>query len=194
MNTQKIAVIAVFTAISIALVISPAKIPFPLLPFLKYQIWEIPIVAAFLLYGPSVGFSISIMNTLVLLIVYPGDLPTGPLYNLAALASTLIGIYIIQRFANRFIKHQLITVVLSTALGSILRVGVMTVVNWVFLPFPFPIGYNLPAEAVVPLLPIIGLFNATLVFYTIPIGYAISRAVGLSTNTLRWNVKGTPVK
>lgn len=196
MKTQKIALIAVFTAISIVLVFSPAKISFPIPPltFLKYQIWEIPIVAAFLLYGPSVGFSISIMNTLVLLVVFPGDLPTGPLYNLAALASTLLGIYIIQRFANRFIKHQWITVVLSTALGSVLRVGVMTVVNWVFLPFPFPIGYSLPIEVVVLWLPLIGLFNATLVLYTIPLGYAISRAVGLGTNTLKWNVKSTPVK
>ena len=79
MNSKTIAVVAVFTAVTVVLVLSPAKIPAPYAPFLKYQIWEIPIVAAFVIYGLSVGVSISILNTVILLGVYPGDLPTGPL-------------------------------------------------------------------------------------------------------------------
>jgi len=189
MKTKTIATIAVFTAISVALVLSPAKFPAPFAPFLKYQIWEIPIVAAFLLYGPSVGVSITIMNTLVLLAVYPGDLPTGPLYNLVAVLSTLLGVYIIQRFANYFSRRPEIIVILSTAFGCVLRVVTMSVVNWAFLRYPWPIGYSLPAEAIVAMLPLIGLFNATLTLYTIPLGYAVSRAVSLGTNTLKWNVK-----
>jgi len=191
MKTKSIAAIAVFTAISVALVFSPAKFPAPFAPFLKYQIWEIPIVAAFLLYGPSVGFSTSIMNTLVLLAVYPGDLPTGPLYNLAAVSSMLLGVYIIQRFADYFSKRPEILVILSTALGCVLRVGFMSIVNWAFLPYPYPVGYSMPAEAIVAMLPIIGLFNATLALYTIPLGYVISRAVGFGTNTLKWSTKST---
>ena len=176
MKTKTIATIAVFTAISVALVLSPAKFPAPFAPFLKYQIWEIPIVAAFLLYGPSVGFSTSIMNTLVLLAVYPGDLPTGPIYNLAAVSSMLLGVYIIQRFAHYFSRHPEIIVILSTALGCVLRVGFMSVVNWAFLRYPYPVGYSMPVEAIVAILPIIGLFNATVVLYTVPLGYVISRA------------------
>jgi len=121
--------------------------------------------------------------------VYPGDLPTGPFYNLAAVLSTLLGIYIIQRFANYFSKRQELIVILSTAIGCVLRVGVMSFVNWTFLRYPYPVGYSLPAEAIVAMLPLIGLFNATLVLYTIPLGYVISRAVGLGTNTLKWNIK-----
>ena len=90
MESKIIAAIAVFSALSIALVFSPAKFPAPYAPFLKYQIWEIPIVAAFLLYGPLVGIVVSILNTIILLIVYPGDLPVGPLYNLAAILSMLV--------------------------------------------------------------------------------------------------------
>ena len=176
MKTEKIAAIAVFTAISVALVLSPVKFPAPFAPFLKYQIWEIPIVAAFLLYGPSVGFSTSIINTMVLLAVYPGDLPTGPIYNLAAVSSMLLGVYIIQRFASYFTKRPEILVILSTALGCVLRVGFMSVVNWAFLRYPYPIGYNMPVEAIVAMLPIIGLFNATVALYTIPLSYIISRA------------------
>ena len=101
MNTRKLAIITIFTAITTALVLSPAKFPAPFAPFLKYQIWEIPIVIAFLLFGPSIGLSTSIINTLLLLVVYPGDLPTGPLYNLAAVSSMLLGVYVVQSFQKR---------------------------------------------------------------------------------------------
>lgn len=183
MKTKTIATIAVFTAICVALVLSPAKFPAPFAPFLKFQIWEIPIVAAFLLYGSSIGFSISLMNTLVLLAVYPGDLPTGPLYNLAAVVSMLLGVYIIQRFANSLSRRPEILVTLSTALGCVLRVGFMSVVNWAVLRYPYPVGYSMPDGAIIAMLPIIGLFNAIVVLYTIPLGYAISRALGFRTNT-----------
>jgi riboflavin transporter FmnP len=177
MNTKTIATIAVFTALSVMLVLSPLKFPAPFAPFLKYQIWEIPIVAAFLLYSPSVGFSTSIINTIVLLVVYPGDLPTGPLYNLAAVSSMLFGIYIIQRFAELISKRSEIIIILSTTLGCLLRVGFMSIINWAFLRYPYPLGYNMPVEAIIALLPIIGLFNATVTLYTVPMGYFISRTL-----------------
>ena len=186
MKTKTIAAIAVFTAISVALVLSPAKFPAPFAPFLKYQIWEIPIVVAFLLYGPSVGFSTSIINTMVLLAVYPGDLPISPLYNLAAVLSMLLGVYIIQRFASYFTRGPKILVILSTALGCVLRVGFMSVVNWAFLRYPYPIGYNMPVEAIVAMLPIIGLFNATVALYTIPLSYIISRAARADSGHFLW--------
>jgi len=189
MESKTIATIAVFTALSVALVLSPAKFPAPYALFLKYQIWEIPIVAAFLLYGPLVGVATSIINTMVLLVVYPGDLPTGPLYNLAAVLSTLLGIYIIHKFAARYFskRQETILTAFSTALGSIARVGVMTIVNWVFLQYPYPIGFSMSAEAITAMLPVIGLFNATLALYTIPLGYFVSRAVSVGTNTARWS-------
>jgi riboflavin transporter FmnP len=179
MNSKTIAVIAVFTALTVALVLSPAKIPAPYAPFLKYQIWEIPIVAAFILYDPSVGVSISVMNTIVLLGVYPGDLPTGPLYNLAAVLSMLLGIYVMHKLiaAHSTGRQEMVLVISSTALGTILRVGIMSIVNLVFLQYPYPVGFEMPMEAIVAMLPLIGLFNGTLALYTIPVGYFLAKAV-----------------
>ena len=189
MESKAVATTAIFTALSVALVLSPAKFPAPYAPFLKYQIWEIPIVAAFLLYGPLVGFATSIINTTILLVVYPGDLPTGPLYNLSAVLSMLLGIYIIHRFATkRFGKqYETLLTIVSTALGSITRVAIMTIVNMIFLQYPYPIGYEMSAGAITALLPLIGLFNATLTLYTIPVGYVVARAVSVGTNTARWS-------
>ncbi len=189
METKTIAAIAIFTALSVALILSPAKFPAPYAPFLKYQIWEIPIVAAFLLYGPLVGVLTALTNTIVLLAVYPGDLPTGPLYNLAAVLSMLLGVYLIHRFTDKYFtkRQETILIALSTVLGSIARVGVMTIINWAFLRYPYPVGYSLPVDALMAMLPIIGLFNATLALYTIPLGYFVSRAVSFGVNTARWS-------
>jgi len=243
LDSKSIAAIIVFTALTLVLNLSPIKIPAPYAPFLIYQVWEIPIVAAFVLYGLKVGVPVAIINTLALLIIFPGALPTGPFYNLAAVLSMLFGIYIVQRVASAFrspnneyvieattylflimlsviaafvqsilwllpgivfsllllmvigenwSKRTVITlpnhsslsgrseallVTTCTVVGTLTRVVAMIVVNGFFLPFPPPIGFAFPREAVIAIIPFVGLFNATLALYTIPIGYSIARVV-----------------
>ena len=189
MNSKTLTIIAVFTALSIVLSLSPLKFSAPYAPFLKYQLWEIAIVTAFLLYGVKVGISISFINTLVLFAFFPGDLPTGPIYNLIAVLSMLLGIYIVQKVAGkRFSRgRETILTSLSTAFGIIMRVTVMSIVNWTVLQYPPPFGYSIPLQELPSMLSVIALFNATIVLYTIPISYIIARAVGLSTKTQIWN-------
>ena len=186
MNSKTIANIVVFAALTIALNLWGPKIPAPYLTFLKYQIWEIPIVTAFLLFGPLVGGLIAIANTLMLFVVFPGDLPTGPLYNLAAVLGMLFGIYLMHKIlAKRFSeRNEAIVVTSSTALGIVLRVVVMTIVNWVLLRYPPPVGYGIPEESILAWLPLIGIFNASLALYTIPVGHFIAKAVRSAIKTL----------
>jgi len=185
MNSKTITIVAIFAALTVALNLSPAKIPAPFAPFLIYQIWEIPIVAAYLLFGPRVGVGIAIINTIVLLAVFPGALPTGPLYNLAAVLSMLFGIYVALRFVKKSFKIQskALLIASSTALGIVLRVGIMTIVNWSLLRYPPPVGYSLPEGALIAMLPIIGVFNFTLALYTVPLGHFLARVVGAGTKT-----------
>ena len=189
MNSKTLTTIAVFAAVSIVLSLSPLKFSAPFAPFLKYQLWEIAIVTAFLLYGIKVGISISAINTLVLFVFFPGDLPTGPIYNLIAVLSTLLGILLVQRALGKSFSRgkEAIITVLSTASGIIMRVTIMSIVNWIVLRYPPPFGYSVPLEELPALLAVTALFNATIVLYTIPIGYIIARAVGLSTKTQVWN-------
>jgi len=186
MKTKTIANIVVFAALTIILNLWGPKIPAPYLTFLKYQIWEIPIVTAFLLFGPIVGVLIAIANTLMLFIVYPGDLPTGPLYNLAAVLSMLFGIYLIQKIlAKSFGKqNEAIVATSSTVFGIVFRVGIMTIINYALLRYPPPVGYNTPEVLILTWLPLIGIFNATLALYTIPLGHIIAKAVRSAIKTL----------
>ena len=188
-NSRAIATVAVFAALTVALNLSSFKIPAPYAPFLYYQIWEIPIVTAFLLFGPLIGLYVSVINTIVLLAYFPGDLPVGPLYNLAAILGMLLGIYIAQSLIIKgsSIKNELSIVLLYTGFGAVSRVLIMSVVNWTFLRYPYPIGFGLPEEALVMMSPVIGFFNATLALYTIPVGYILARAVSYSIKAKGWS-------
>lgn len=138
MDSKAIAAIIVFSALALVLNLSPAKIPAPYAPFLIYQIWEIPIVAAFLLYGPKVGVAVSIVNTLALLAIFQGALPTGPLYNLAAVLSMLFGVYIVHKvvlaFRGKFVSDGYSTEVVTCIMLSMLSImgALVNTLLWLF--------------------------------------------------------------
>ncbi len=176
-NTKTVAVVALFAALTIVLNFSPLKIPAPYAPFLIYQVWEIPIVAALLLFGTVTAILIGFMNTAILIAVYPGALPTGPLYNLAAVLSMLVGILVMKTLIKRHpSKHEVLFVALLTVSGTLLRTVMMVLANWALLRFPSPVGYSMPEAAIIATIPLVAFFNATLASYTIPAGYSLTKA------------------
>jgi riboflavin transporter FmnP len=195
MNTKTLALVIIFVALTAALNIYGPKFPAPFAPFLYYQIWEIPIVAAFLVVGPKTGISVALLNTLILLAVFPGALPTGPLYNLIAELSMLIGVFAAYKIATHgcpnenigaFLKnHKLGLSISTTALGVVTRVIITTIANYFLIAQPSPIGFGSffsfagrsGQAAIVAFLPFSILFNATIALYTIPIALAVAIAI-----------------
>jgi riboflavin transporter FmnP len=184
MNTKTLATTIVFAALTVALnpAISGIGFPAPYAPYLIYGLWEIPIVAAFLLISPASAVLISLVNASVLFALFPGALPAGPFYNLVAIFSMLLGLYLARRFIKRESTKQqkavLKIVAGSTILGIILRVALMTLVNYITLQQPYPLGFELDALAVLVMyLPATALFNGTTVLYTIPIGEFIANVI-----------------
>lgn len=186
MDTKKLALIVIFTALAIVLG-QLVKIPAPYAPFLYYQIWEIPIIVAFILISPWAGLLISLLNTGVLLIIFPGELPTGPIYNLAAILTMQLGVFIVEliirKVANRNKEKQATLiyapkwVAAATVTGIVTRTAFMTVINYLALPQAPPIGFGLPQEVVIAFLPAIAIFNASIALYTIPVSYIIANSV-----------------
>ena len=189
MNSKTLAATAVFTALTVALNLSPFKFPAPYAPFLYYQIWEIPIVVAFLLFGPVTGALVSIINTAALLVLFPGALPTGPIYNLIASLGMLAGIFGAHWLMNRISKrHKEVTLtVVATLFGVVLRVIVMSFVNWAFIRYPPPIGFSMTEEAIIAIIPFVAFFNASLAIYTIPAGYVLARTISHGIKTNIWS-------
>src|SRR3972149_7746783 len=100
MNTKALAASIVFAALTVALnpAVSGIGVPAPYAIYLIYGLWEIPIVAAFLLISPAVGILVSLLNAGVLFGFFPGALPTGPFYNLIAIFSMMLGVYVGRKF------------------------------------------------------------------------------------------------
>jgi riboflavin transporter FmnP len=199
MDTKKLTLTIVFAALTVAL--NPAFTNIALYaPFatgLIYQIWEIPIIVAFLIISPVAAIFISLLNTGVLFAVFPGIIPTGPFYNLAATLSMQLGIFAAFAIAKRMTQrksqdpskqYELKWVGLSTTTGILFRVAFMSVLLYFALPQPPPIGFanfGFDQAATILYLPAAAFFNATLALYTIPIAYFIAKTV---KKNLRLNI------
>ena len=94
-KTQRLEAIGAFAAVAIILN-RLVVIPAPFLPFLSYEVWEIPIVVAFLVFGIAIAIPAAFANFLILLL-FPGVIFAGPLYNLIAILSMLLGMGIAKK-------------------------------------------------------------------------------------------------
>jgi len=177
MKTTDWAAGIVFGALAVALSFT-IRIPAFYAPFLYYQIWEIPLVAAFFLFGTQVLLLATGVNTIVLLLFFPGALPLGPIYNMAAVLSTMAGIGLIKILLDKHTpKNPAISGTLYTSFGIAARTAAMSLVNYVVLRYPSPVGFSYSESAILVTIPVIAVFNATVALYTIPIGYSLAKTV-----------------
>jgi riboflavin transporter FmnP len=183
-NTREIALTVCFAGLAIVLnpAISGIGIPYPLLPGMIFQIWEIPTVVAFLLFGFIVGFSVAAVNSVFLLAVYPGMAqPWYWLGSLVSVSSMMLGVWI----ANRIIRHtapenrnplRSKTLVAYLALGVLFRVVFMAPVMLLILSIlTYPSISVLGVVKVV--LPLQAIFNILVPLYMIPSGYLIAKII-----------------
>lgn len=190
-RTRRLAAIAVFAAVAavIRLQSKVLSLPFPLMPALKLEIWEIPVALGLLLYGPTVGFSAGAVVLAIGLMI--GSNPTGQVYNFIAFSSMLLGMTLANKIYSRSRRFNLKGSVLTSTLGGIVvRVGVMVPLMLVMLPLPPPLGFNIPLWSnplllrswVVSLI----LFNSLVAAYTIPLSYVIEEALVKRLTPLTW--------
>ena len=188
MDTKKLSLTIVFAALAIALnpTFTYISLNFPFAQGLIYQIWEIPIVIAFLIISPVAGLGVSLLNTAILFAIFPGALPTGPAYNLAATLSMQVGVFTAVAIGKRFvcsknpdtnILSKVKWATIATTFGIFTRVIFMSAILYFALPQPPPIGFSFPLDLTIGYLPFAAFFNATLALYTIPIGWLIAYRV-----------------
>jgi riboflavin transporter FmnP len=186
MNTRAIATTIAFAALTAVLnpAFSGIAVPAPFLPYVSYYLWEIPIIAALFLIGLKSAILITLLNAAVMLAVFPHHPFIHPIGSLISASSTLLGAYSGYKVATRGALPEKKPpgskiVVYSTAFGILSRTAVMTVVNYVLLRFASSsfLGIELTEPVIKAILPLVVLFNITIVLYTIPIGYFIARTI-----------------
>ena len=96
MNTKATGVTIAFTALTTAL--NLIKIPVLYLPNYSYQIGDIALVTAFMLFGSKSGVAVAFLSMVVsmTLFVGPGGF-VGPPYYFIAVLTMLLGVYISER-------------------------------------------------------------------------------------------------
>lgn len=147
---------------------SGLKIPFPWLPFLKFDFTGIPIVLSLLLIGFGPGAVTSAVAFLAIL-VRSGDMVGASMKALAEFSTILgmsLSIILLKKFPT-FAK------LVSFVSGCVFRVLVMTAANLVILP----LYTNVSFDFVLKISPLVAAFNVFQGFLTMFGGYIVYEAL-----------------
>ena len=147
---------------------SGLKIPFPPMPFIKFDFTGVPILLSYFLYGlPSAGTT-SIIAALGIMMRSPSSV-VDAIVKAFAEFSTALGVALGGKLMGARIFSSPAFRGISIAGGVLLRVVIMTVVNLFVLP-----GYRgVPFEVTVGMLPLLGLFNGLQGAISSVLGYII---------------------
>lgn len=171
MNTRSLALSAIFSALAIMLTMAKITIPFPLLPYLEFDLSEIPVTISFFLLGPQYSL-LSAVIYWIALTMRAGEL-LGPAMKGVAVVSMILGLWATTRPVGKNAGYR--TLIASGLIGSsILRVIAMSAFNYVVLTIiaPFWLDFasglvaaiglptTTPSQTIFWVLLLTGLYNA----------------------------------
>jgi hypothetical protein len=186
MNNKSIALTITFAAIAISL--NAVRIPAIFYPGNFYQLSQIPIVVAFLLFGARIGVLVGTLNLAGGLALFPFGPGSIIAYSMD-LVSVLImfaGLYVASRIIKRNSESEKLPIwkkpiIGLTALAIAFRGGIMPFIDYgvIFhILLPLILGIYTPEAVITGLMPVFVLYNVTVTFYTVPIAYVVATKVG----------------
>jgi len=131
MNTKKISLVGIFSAVALAIMFIEFPI-FPAASFLKYDPSDIIALLVAIPYGISAGFTIIVIKDILYYLIKSGDI-VGILMNMLAGFSF---VFFAAKFWNR---SRILAGSLAIAITTIL----MAVVNAIVVPFYFKAPFSL---------------------------------------------------
>ncbi len=151
-SIKKLTTLGILIAISIILIISPLRFPFPAAPFLEYDAGDIPILLGGFIFGPISGIVLAVVASIIqALTVSGGGGWIGMVMHIFA-ASALVwvsaGIYTKKKTFKRAI--------IGVICGTLAMTAIMIPLNMIF----YPLFANTPVDAVIKMIvPILLPFN-----------------------------------
>ncbi len=182
MNAITVALCGVFAAVAIVL----GRFSINLGPIIFY-FWEIPIVVALLLFGFKLGFTVATVSIFAQAIIFPR--PIGllfPVWNLIAMSTTLVAVSLTQWIIARkkfdalqAKKSRLKPVFCFVSAALVVRLSVMPFVNYFMYKFMMPliVGRVYSDVYLAAFIPLLLIYDAVLIFYTVPTSYVIAKKV-----------------
>lgn len=142
-KTKQLATMGILIAISIILVVSPLKFPWPAAPYLVYEPGDVPILMGGYIYGPIAGIILTIITAVIQTLTVSKDGLYGCLMHIFA-TSTLVGVssYIYSK------KKNFTGAIIGAVFGSLAMTVMMLILNLIL----DPIFYNMTLDAVIKLI------------------------------------------
>ena len=137
--TRWVAGTSLLASTAIVLSLLRLRFPYPLLPFLSFDLAEIPIVLALLVLDFKSAFTVSVIHWIVLNFGRPYHVLIGPLMKLVAVVSMLIGFKLILNKLGLPLNKRNLTLIIAS--GSLTRIGVMSIVTFLLYYVIFPDVY-----------------------------------------------------
>jgi riboflavin transporter FmnP len=142
-STAMIARLAMMTAVSIVLLLI-VRIPFPPAPFLVYDPADVPIYITAFAFGPVAGLIVTLIVCLIQAFMLGGDGLYGFLMHFVA--TGIVAVVVGMMYSRSKTKK---TAVISLAVGVILAVVIMCIMNLIVTP----VYMGAPRSTVVAMLP-----------------------------------------
>ncbi|MCS7145450.1 MAG: ECF transporter S component [Aigarchaeota archaeon] len=134
-RSRSIALGAVFGGLAFTMGLLPASFPFPPIPYLRFDLAEIPSLIAMMMFGPTIGF-IAATSHFIALLMFGEWTPIGPVMKFLAVSSSLLGFWAAARLTTGM-GSKVCSVSLAV-FGAAVRVIVMGLANYILLTALFP--------------------------------------------------------
>ncbi|MEM4181222.1 MAG: hypothetical protein QXW50_06050 [Nitrososphaerota archaeon] len=135
---------AVFGGLAFTLGLLPLSFPFPPIPFLRFDLAEVPSFVALFMFGPGIGFVAAFSHFLALL-VFGEWSPIGPLMKFLAVCSSMLGFWAAASLtAGRGLK---VCVFSFGLVGAVSRILVTSLANYILLTVLFPFFLDIAAAS-----------------------------------------------
>jgi riboflavin transporter FmnP len=186
MNSKSISLVIAFTALATAL--NFVRIPVPFLLNYSYQLGDIILVIAFLLFGLKIGLTVTLFNMLTTMVIYPNPVSIiGAPYYLFSILTMILGAYLFWRLIKQRIQTKPYldakSATLSTACAVLTRTLIMLPMDFLVYPYLVSLVSGLSvAEAyntVFLVMPGIILYNISVPLFVIPTSYVVAKKVSL---------------
>jgi riboflavin transporter FmnP len=183
-NTKAVGVVASFTALTA--VLNLIKIPVPFLPYFSYQLGDITLVIAFLLFGLGIGFAVVALSMMVSVVMLPNAVGIiGAPYYQAAVISMVLGVCLYEKIIKPKIQNSRYLVAKSASISTLVSILTRTLI---MLPLDYYIyGYLVSIVSgwsltdayalVLSTLPLMVLYNVTVPLFAIPTSYYTAEKV-----------------
>jgi riboflavin transporter FmnP len=183
MDAKSIALITIFAAL--AIVLNAVRIPTFYWGNYVYTLSEIPVLAAFLIYGLKIGLLVEVIHIAGQEMFFPvgvGGIVVYPM-GLIVMPLMVFGIYLAKKLINRksASENQI-----SEKRKAIYYAGIVAAVRGGLMPFadyfilynfllPLVLDRVFPSAYLAGLVPAFIIYNVTCALYAVPIAYFVAR-------------------